>query len=75
MKCLARCQRLVRVTGFEVGQPIVVRPLDACGECPACKAGHEHICHNLKFIGIDTSGAFQKKWNVPAHTLHVLPKV
>ena len=61
------------VEGLQPGQRIVVRPLDHCGECPACKAGHEHICHNLKFIGIDTDGAFQQKWNVPAHTIHVLP--
>lgn len=61
------------VTGLKIGQPIVVRPLDHCGDCPACNAGHEHICHNLKFIGIDTEGAFQQKWNVPAHTIHVLP--
>lgn len=58
---------------IETGERIVVRPLDHCGECPACKAGHEHICHNLKFIGIDSEGAFQQFWNVPAHTLHKLP--
>ena len=62
------------VTGLSVGQNIVVRPLDHCGDCPACNAGHEHVCHNLKFIGIDTEGAFQEKWNVPAHTIHVLPE-
>jgi 2-desacetyl-2-hydroxyethyl bacteriochlorophyllide A dehydrogenase len=62
------------VAGLEVGQHVVVRPLDHCGECPACEAGHEHICHNLKFIGIDSEGAFQQKWNVPAHTIHALPK-
>ena len=62
------------VTDLSVGQAIVVRPLDHCGDCPACNAGHTHVCHNLKFIGIDTEGAFQEKWNVPAHTIHVLPK-
>ncbi|APX13189.1 zinc-dependent alcohol dehydrogenase [Tateyamaria omphalii] len=61
------------VEGLAPGQNIVVRPLDHCGHCPACKAGHQHICHNLKFIGIDSDGAFQQKWNVPAHTVHVLP--
>lgn len=61
------------VDGLKPGQHIVVRPLDHCGDCPACNAGHEHICHKLKFIGIDTDGAFQQKWNVPAHTIHVLP--
>lgn len=61
------------VTGLQTGQHVVVRPLDHCGNCPACTAGHSHICHALKFIGIDTDGAFQQKWNVPAHTIHVLP--
>lgn len=62
------------VEGLSVGQKIVVRPLDHCGACPACTAGHEHICHKLKFLGLDTNGAFQEKWNVPAHTIHVLPE-
>ncbi|RLJ40981.1 2-desacetyl-2-hydroxyethyl bacteriochlorophyllide A dehydrogenase [Litoreibacter meonggei] len=61
------------VSGFEVGQKVVVRPLDHCGDCPACNAGHQHICHKLKFLGLDTDGAFQQKWSVPAHTLHALP--
>ena len=61
------------VEGLSAGQNVVVRPLAACGDCPACNAGHDHICHTLKFIGIDTDGAFQEKWNVPADTIHVLP--
>ncbi len=61
------------VENLKVGQRIVVRPLDACGDCPACNAGHAHVCHNLKFLGLDTHGAFQEKWTVPAHTLHALP--
>ncbi|MEP0940528.1 MAG: alcohol dehydrogenase catalytic domain-containing protein [Rhizobiaceae bacterium] len=62
------------VEGLAAGQNVVVRPLAACGDCPACNAGHDHICHTLKFIGIDTDGAFQQKWNVPADTIHVLPE-
>ena len=61
------------VTGWREGDRVTVRPLDPCGACPACKAGHSHICHNLKFIGIDTPGALQGLWTVPAHTLHRLP--
>lgn len=61
------------VEGFTKGQKVVVRPLDHCGDCPACDAGHTHICHNLKFLGLDTDGAMQEVWNVPAHTLHALP--
>lgn len=61
------------VAGYEVGDPVVVRPLDACGTCPACRAGHGHICQRLNFIGIDSPGAFQTSWTVPAHLLHKLP--
>ena len=62
------------VSNVTVGQKVVVRPLDHCGECPACEAGHQHICHKLKFLGLDTDGAMQEIWTVPAHTLHVLPE-
>ena len=61
------------VTGYRLGDRVTVRPLDPCGACPACRAGHSHICQNLKFIGIDTPGALQALWTVPAHTLHRLP--
>jgi 2-desacetyl-2-hydroxyethyl bacteriochlorophyllide A dehydrogenase len=62
------------VDGYQPGDRVTVRPLDPCGQCPACRAGHSHICHNLKFIGIDTPGALQGLWTVPAHTLHRLPE-
>jgi 2-desacetyl-2-hydroxyethyl bacteriochlorophyllide A dehydrogenase len=61
------------VDGWRAGDRVTVRPLDPCGNCPACAAGHSHICQNLKFIGIDTPGALQGLWTVPAHTLHRLP--
>ncbi|MGX9357265.1 zinc-dependent alcohol dehydrogenase [Roseobacteraceae bacterium S113] len=62
------------VDSIAVGQNAVVRPLDHCGACPACDAGHQHICHKLKFLGLDTDGAMQEVWVVPAHTVHVLPE-
>jgi 2-desacetyl-2-hydroxyethyl bacteriochlorophyllide A dehydrogenase len=61
------------VEGFSVGEAVTVMPLDPCNNCPACRAGHNHICQNLKFMGIDTPGAMQTYWTVPAHTLHHLP--
>ena len=61
------------VEGLKEGDKVTVRPLDPCGDCPACKAGHSHICHNLKFMGIDTIGGFQEYWTVPAFTIHKLP--
>jgi 2-desacetyl-2-hydroxyethyl bacteriochlorophyllide A dehydrogenase len=59
---------------WQAGDRVTVRPLDSCGECPACRAGHGHVCQKLKFIGIDAPGAFQALWTVPAHTLHRIPE-
>lgn len=60
------------VTGFTVGEKVVVRPLDNRGEQESDK-GFSHICKELKFIGIDSPGAMQEYWNVPSFTLHKLP--
>ncbi len=59
------------VAGFEVGEKITVRPLDNRLE-EASDKGFGHIAKKLKFIGIDSPGAFQQYWNVPAFTLHKL---
>ncbi|QJA00087.1 alcohol dehydrogenase catalytic domain-containing protein [Leifsonia sp. PS1209] len=61
------------VDGWAVGDLVTVMPLDWDGTCPACLAGNHHICQNLDFIGIDSPGALQQYWNVPARTLVRLP--
>ncbi|MEZ5352500.1 MAG: alcohol dehydrogenase catalytic domain-containing protein [Bryobacteraceae bacterium] len=61
------------VTGWAAGDRVTVMPLDPCLQCPACRAGHTHICQKLKFIGIDSPGGMQALWTVPAHTLHRVP--
>ncbi|MFI5908396.1 zinc-binding dehydrogenase [Dactylosporangium sp. NPDC051541] len=61
------------VDGHAVGDPVTVMPLDWCGECPACRAGHTHICHRLNFVGIDSTGAMQRSWTVPSRLLVALP--
>lgn len=60
------------VESLSPGDKVVVRPLDSRGENAADK-GISHICRNLKFLGIDTPGAFQASWTVPAFTIHLLP--
>ena len=61
------------VEGWSIGDAVTVMPLDWDGTCPACLAGNSHICQNLDFIGIDSPGALQALWNVPAATLVALP--
>lgn len=61
------------VSGWRVGDRVTVMPLDWCGKCPACVASYSHICHNLNFIGIDSTGSMQERWTVPARALVPLP--
>src|ERR1039458_3592306 len=53
------------VSGRSIGERVTVMPLAPCGDCPACRAGYSHICHNLDFLGIDSPGAMQSSWTVP----------
>ncbi len=61
------------VGGFGPGEAVTVMPLDWCGRCPACLAGHQHVCHDLVFVGIDSAGAMQESWTVPERLLVRLP--
>ncbi|MFD5922670.1 zinc-binding dehydrogenase [Kitasatospora sp. NPDC058201] len=69
--------RVVRVgpdvEGWRPGDAVTVMPLRWDDTCPACRAGHQHICQHLDFIGIDSPGALQQRWTVPASTLVRLP--
>lgn len=61
------------VDGWSVGDHVTVMPLDWDNTCPACRAGNQHICQNLNFIGIDSPGSLQRLWNVPASVVLALP--
>jgi (R,R)-butanediol dehydrogenase / meso-butanediol dehydrogenase / diacetyl reductase len=61
------------VTAWAVGDAVTVMPLVWDGTCPACLAGHQHICQNLVFVGIDSPGSLQELWTVRADLLVRLP--
>lgn len=61
------------VTGWNVGDNVTVMPLDWDDKCPACQEGNSHICQNLNFVGIDSPGSLQQKWNVRSDLLVRLP--
>ena len=59
------------VQNFAIGDKVVVRPLDD-RLAKSSDKGFNHICRELRFMGIDSPGAMQQYWNVPAFTLHKL---
>lgn len=62
------------VQDWKVGDRVVVRPLESCGTCPACKSGNSNICKSVKYLGIEKDGAFQNYWTVNASVLHRCPE-
>jgi threonine 3-dehydrogenase len=44
----------------------------ACGHCSPCRTGREHICENLRILGVDTEGAFAEYVVLPAHNAWVV---
>jgi (R,R)-butanediol dehydrogenase/meso-butanediol dehydrogenase/diacetyl reductase len=63
----------LEVADWNIGDPVTVMPLRWCGSCPACQAGHRHVCQRLDFLGIDSPGAMQERWTVPAGVLVRIP--
>ncbi|MEU7613541.1 alcohol dehydrogenase catalytic domain-containing protein [Micromonospora sp. NPDC049204] len=61
-------------TGWSIGQPVTVLPTRPCGTCAACQRGHSHVCHAMNFLGIDSPGAMQSYWTVPAELVLPLPE-
>jgi NADPH:quinone reductase-like Zn-dependent oxidoreductase len=62
------------VTNVAVGDEVVMYPIVACGDCPACAAGQEVHCPKMAILGEHTDGTFQEQLVVPARICHPKPK-
>ena len=54
--------------GLEKGDLVSGETHINCGYCFQCKTGNAHICENVKFRGIDTTGCFSEYHVMPANT-------
>jgi L-iditol 2-dehydrogenase len=54
------------VTGFSVGQRVMVAPNFGCGHCRQCVSGNNNRCANYGAIGITIDGAFAEYLRIPA---------
>jgi (R,R)-butanediol dehydrogenase / meso-butanediol dehydrogenase / diacetyl reductase len=59
---------------LEEGTHVVVQPLLSCGKCEACKSGNEHVCRDLRIIGIDCDGGMAEYVSVPNDSIYPLPE-
>jgi NADPH:quinone reductase-like Zn-dependent oxidoreductase len=62
------------VTGWEIGQRVVVYPLMWCGTCDFCSRGaSENYCRNWSMVGMHVWGGHAEYVTVPARNLVALP--
>ncbi|KAK0054560.1 sorbitol dehydrogenase, partial [Biomphalaria pfeifferi] len=62
------------VTRFKVGDRVAVEPLNPCGKCSLCKAGHYNVCVDLKYLSTPpTNGCLCRYFCHPASFVHRLP--
>jgi threonine 3-dehydrogenase len=63
-----------RVENLAIGDLVAGETHIPCQQCYQCKTGLEHICQNMKILGIHTEGAFADYMAMPAVCAWKLPK-
>ncbi len=51
--------------GLEIGDHVSAETHISCGFCFQCRTGNEHICENVKILGVDTNGTFAECLALP----------
>ncbi len=62
-----------RVSRFAPGDEVIVSPIQACGECPNCRAGLTNICANRHVLGVDIPGGYADKLAVKESMVYPKP--
>ena len=61
------------ISGFDIGQHVVLNPNIGCGACEMCLAGKDNLCANWHLLGETIRGTYAEYICVPARQLHKLP--
>jgi threonine 3-dehydrogenase len=51
--------------GLNIGDHVSAETHISCGYCFQCRTGNEHICENVKILGVDTNGTFAEYLALP----------
>lgn len=54
-----------KITGFSVGERVILTPAIGCGRCYPCSKGYTNLCENLKTIGFQYDGGFAECMEIP----------
>ncbi|MCP4688452.1 MAG: alcohol dehydrogenase catalytic domain-containing protein [Desulfobacterales bacterium] len=61
------------VDHLKIGEKVYVYPGVWCGECPACLAGAENLCREMKIMGFHRDGGFAQYVAAPAQSVIPTP--
>ncbi len=64
----------VGVTGFKVGDHVVVDLVVACGTCKQCKSGRRNICRTVQSRGAAIDGGWREFFVANANEVYLLPE-
>ena len=62
------------VTGYSIGERVVVDPNLYCGHCDFCRNEQANHCANWQGVGVTRSGGFAEYVNVPAKAVYRIPE-
>jgi L-iditol 2-dehydrogenase len=57
------------VSGFDIGDRLVMATSVACGDCYYCKAGHRNLCANIAPMGFTFEGGMAEYTIIPARAI------
>ena len=62
------------VSGFNIGDRVVINPNFGCGKCEFCLNGQDNMCSNWHLLGETIRGTYAEYVCVPARQLYQLPE-
>lgn len=62
------------VTGFSIGERVVINPNFGCGNCEFCLNGQDNMCSNWHLLGETIRGTYAEYVCVPERQLYKLPE-
>lgn len=61
------------VSGFSVGDRVLIDPGLSDGTCQACLAGRTNLCDGFRLLGLMVNGGYAEFVAVPAMNVHAIP--
>lgn len=62
------------VRNLNIGDHVVIEPINYCGKCYACRHGMPNVCKDLSVFGVHEDGGMREYFTVPEKQCHVMNK-